>query len=180
MLLTHNPWFDIIRVTFEKAASPHMLPLGWVNRDRLMPNLLDEDWTNERRGRSLTNHLSWPFIPSKINLPSMCPYYYIDVNLLWPIKALSPEDGNQGWCFVFHLNSKQWLMRVAFVVFFKLFEGTSELDKRSLDCWGKSKAQTNLISLHREPQISEKTWDLKYNTKYWSIRIKAYCLLRWV
>lgn len=118
VLLTHNPWFDIIRVTFEKAASPRLFPVGWVNRDRLKPDLLDENWTNEQRGRSLTNHLSWPFISNKINLALMCPYYYIDVNLLWPIKVLSPEDGNQRWCFVFHLNSKQWLMRVGFVVFY--------------------------------------------------------------
>lgn len=91
------------------------------------------DWKLMKREASLSqNHLSWPFIPSKINLPLMCPYYCTDFNLLQPIKASPPGDTIHSHCVVFHLNSKQWLIKVAFFLLFKDFEGTNELYWRTL------------------------------------------------
>lgn len=86
-----------------------------------------------KREASLSqNHLSWPFIPSKINLPLMCPYYCTDFNLLQPIKASASGDTIHSHCVVFHLDSKQWLIKVAFFLLFKDFEGTNELYWRTL------------------------------------------------
>lgn len=91
------------------------------------------DWKLMKREASLSqNHLSWPFIPGKINLPLMCPYYCTDFNLLQPIKASPPGDTIHSHCVVFHLDSKQWLIKVAFFLLFKDFEGTNELYWRTL------------------------------------------------
>ncbi len=112
VLLTHYPWFDIIRVTFEKSCFPEacFLLVGWPKSVWCL-NLLDEGLkANEEIGQSLTKHLSWPFIPSKINLPLMCPYYCTDFNLLHPIKASPPGDTIHCRCVVFHLDSNNdWL-----------------------------------------------------------------------
>ncbi len=134
VLLTHYPWFDIIRVTFEKSCFPEacFLLVGWPQSVWCL-NLLDEGLkANKERGQSLTKHLSWPFIPSKINLPLMCPYYCTDFNLLHPIKASPPGDTIHCRCVVFHLDSKQWLIKFAFVVLFKDIEGSGELCHRTL------------------------------------------------
>lgn len=82
------------------------------------------DWKLMKREASLSqNHLSWPFIPSKINLPLMCPYYCTDFNLLQPIKASPPGDTIHSHCVVFHLHSKQWLIKVAFLCSSRTLKG---------------------------------------------------------
>lgn len=87
-----------------------------------------------KREASLSqNHLSWPFIPSKINLPLMCSYYCTDFNLLQPIRASPQGDTIHCRCVVFHLDLKQWLIKFTFAVLFKDFEGSSELCHRTLN-----------------------------------------------
>lgn len=134
VLLTHNPWFNIIRVTFEKSFFPEacFLLVGWP-KSLWCLNLLDVVLkANKERGQSLTKPLIMTFYFKQNQFTLMCPYYCTDFNLAQPIKASPPGDTIHSHCVVFYLDSKQWLIKVAFAVLFKDFKGTSELCRRTL------------------------------------------------